>query len=279
MTAAAAWPTGWAGRRSRPRSPLLSCATAGTMSCSPRTPAPRRSMSTASSCRRGPPGPRPRRSHGTSCATAPRRISSAAGVRTKSRSTEPALDAATVRAHFLAGRDVADQTAPAAPPGLTASARFGRVDLRWSANGESDLDGYDVFRATSPAGPFARVNPSRLETTAFTDTTVTGGTAYVYAVTASDTANQRSADSAQVTGTPPSTTDLLRQYAPELRFETQESYFADSAAEMTDNYVAGARTNSLVDGSGTRIAAANPADALPDLSLGFLGNPVYANGR
>ncbi|WP_410965019.1 hypothetical protein, partial [Salmonella sp. SAL4435] len=70
-----------------------------------------------------------------------------------------------------------------------------------------------------------------------------------------------------------------RQYAPELRYETQESYFADSAAEMTDNYVSGSRTNYLVDSGGTRIAAANPANALADLSLGFLGNPVYADGR
>jgi hypothetical protein len=186
---------------------------------------------------------------------------------------DTALNADTVRAHFLAGRDAADQTAPAAPAGVTATARFGRVELRWSANAESDLDGYDVFRATSPAGPFSRVNPSRLEAAAFTDTTVTGGTTYVYAVTASDTANHRSADSAQVTATPPSTTDLLRQYAPELRYETQESYFADSAAEMTDNSVPGVRRNTLKDASGTQIAAP------PALSLGFLGDPLYANGR
>ena len=190
-----------------------------------------------------------------------------------------ALNAETVRAHFLAGRDVADVTPPAVPAGVTATARFGRVELDWSDNGESDLDGYDIFRATSPAGPFARINGSRLEASTYTDSTVAAGTTYVYVVTASDVANNRSANSATVTATPPSTTDLLRQYAPELRYGTQESYFADSAAEMTDNYVSGSRTNYLVDGSGTRIAAANPANALADLSLGFLGNPVYANGQ
>ena len=190
-----------------------------------------------------------------------------------------ALNAETVRAHFLAGRDVADVTPPAVPAGVTATARFGRVELDWSDNGESDLDGYDIFRATSPAGPFARVNASRLAASTYTDSTVAAGTTYVYVVTASDVANHRSANSGTVTATPPSTTDLLRQYAPELRYETQESYFADSAAEMTDNYVSGSRTNYLVDGSGTRIGAANPADALADLSLGFLGSPAYANGR
>jgi hypothetical protein len=48
---------------------------------------------------------------------------------------------------------------------------------------------------------------------------------------------------------------------------------------MTDNYVAGSRQNYLVRGSGTRLAAANPADALANLSLAYLGDPTYADGR
>jgi hypothetical protein len=189
-----------------------------------------------------------------------------------------ALDAATVRAHFEAGRDTGDITAPPAPAGLTAIARLGRVELDWGDVADAGLDGYDVFRATSAAGPFTRVNPSRLQTSSFTDTSVAGGTAYVYAVTASDVANNRSPLSAQAAATPPSVDDLLRRYAPQLRYESQETYFADSAAEMTDNFVAGSRQNLLVSGS-TRIAAANPADPLPNLSLAFLGDPAYANGR
>ena len=48
---------------------------------------------------------------------------------------------------------------------------------------------------------------------------------------------------------------------------------------MTDNFVAGSRQNYLVSGSGTRLAAANPADPLANLSLAFLGDPAYADGR
>ena len=190
-----------------------------------------------------------------------------------------ALDAATVRAHFEAGRDTSDSAAPPVPAGLAATSRLGRVELRWSAVAAADLDGYDVFRATSPAGPFTRVNPSRLGEPAFTDSSVVGGTTYFYAVTASDIANNRSGQSAQATATPPSTDDLLSRYSPQLRYEAQESYFADSAAEMTDNFVAGKRQNFLVAGGGARIAAADPADPLPNLSLAFLGDPAYANGR
>jgi Concanavalin A-like lectin/glucanases superfamily len=192
---------------------------------------------------------------------------------------DTALDAATIEAHFKAGRDVADTTAPAAPAGLTANAVLGRVVLDWPDSAETDLDGYDVLRATSASGPFTRVNASRLSASAYTDTAVTGGTSYVYAVTASDVANHRSADSPLATATPPSTETLLRRHAPELRYEAQEGYFADSAAEMTDNFVVGSRQNYLVNSSGTRLAAANPADPLANLSLGFLGDPVYADGR
>ena len=190
-----------------------------------------------------------------------------------------ALDAATVRAHFEAGRDTTDTAAPAPPMGLSAAAPLGRVELDWSDAPERDLDGYDVFRATSPSGPFARINASRLSSSAYTDTSVTGGTAYVYAVTASDIANNHSPPSGQASATPPSTEELLRRYSPHLRYEVQETYFADSAAEMTDNFVAGKRQNHLVAGGGTRLAAANPADSLADLSLAYLGDPVYADGR
>jgi hypothetical protein len=190
-----------------------------------------------------------------------------------------ALPAATIRAHFEAGRDVTDTAAPPAPTDLAATPRLGRVELDWSDVTDADLDGYDVFRATSPGGAFTRINASRLSTSAYADTAVTGGTTYVYAVTASDKANNRSALSAPAAATPPSTTDLLRAYSPQLRYETQETYFADSAAEMTDNFVAGSRQNYLVSATGTRLAAANPADPLANLSLAFLGDPTYADGR
>jgi hypothetical protein len=188
-----------------------------------------------------------------------------------------ALTADAVLALFRAGRDVTDTAAPATPGGLMATARLGRVELDWGDVADADLDGYDVFRS-SGGGPFTRVS-GRLSGSAYVDTSVTGGTAYSYAVTASDEANNRSPLSAQAAATPPSTADLLRTYSPVLRYEAQETYFADSAAEMTDNYVAGSRQNVLVSGSGTRLAAANPADPLADLSLAYLGDPTYADGR
>src|SRR4051794_39950132 len=62
--------------------------------------------------------------------------------------------------------------------------------------------------------------------------------------------------------------ELLRTYRPFLKYDSQEFYFADSAAEWTDN-----PGNRLTDKAGNAIATAGHG-----LSRAFLG-PRYANGR
>jgi hypothetical protein len=61
---------------------------------------------------------------------------------------------------------------------------------------------------------------------------------------------------------------LLRRHLPQLKYDSHEVYFADSAAEWTD-YGA----NRLMRGD-SEIAAATPSDGVPKLSLDFLG-PTY----
>jgi hypothetical protein len=203
--------------------------------------------------------------------------------RTRGRADEvaiyrEALTATEVEQHFRAGRGAADTTAPAAPAGLTAGGALERVVLDWADSTEGDLDGYDVYRATAATGPFARVG-SRLTTSRLVDTGLTGGVTYHYAVRAVDTSGNVSAASAPASARAESRAEVLGRYAPHLRYEAQETYFADSAAEITDNFVAGRRTNSLRTSAGTVLAAADPADPRPTLSLGFLGDPAYADGR
>lgn len=67
--------------------------------------------------------------------------------------------------------------------------------------------------------------------------------------------------------------DLLARHVPVLRYDSQEPYFADSAAEWTDN-----PGNVLRAQDGSLIAAATPSGDDPQLSLAFLGPLVYANG-
>lgn len=66
---------------------------------------------------------------------------------------------------------------------------------------------------------------------------------------------------------------LLQEYAPLLRFDSFESYRADSAAEATDNFVCCEveDSNTLHNESNATIAAANPDTAYKQLSMSFLG--------
>ncbi|WP_166397034.1 Ig-like domain repeat protein [Rubrobacter marinus] len=84
--------------------------------------------------------------------------------------------------------------APAAPPGATAAGRLGGVDLRWTANGESDLAGYNLYRAASPDGAYEKLNPDALiSATSYADATAPKRAVSHYRITAVDKAGNESA--------------------------------------------------------------------------------------
>ncbi|MBN1787891.1 MAG: hypothetical protein JW806_05790 [Sedimentisphaerales bacterium] len=95
-----------------------------------------------------------------------------------------------------------DTTPPAAPTGLAAVAGNGTVSLDWDDNGESDLDGYNVYRSTSSGSGYSRLNGSLLSTSDYVDNTVTNGTTYYYVVTAVDTSSNESTYSDEASATP-----------------------------------------------------------------------------
>ena len=95
-----------------------------------------------------------------------------------------------------------DTTPPANPTGLVAVAGTGSVDLMWSANSESDLAGYYVYRATASGGPYARITGSVVTNAFYTDSSVTGGTTYFYVVRAIDTSANESGNSNEASATP-----------------------------------------------------------------------------
>jgi len=49
---------------------------------------------------------------------------------------------------------------PAAPQGLIAVGHDSRIDLRWPLDPDPNLEGWNVYRADAPDGPFARLNKS-----------------------------------------------------------------------------------------------------------------------
>lgn len=84
---------------------------------------------------------------------------------------------------------VGDVIPPAAPQDLTASASGPDIILNWSANGGTDLEGYNVYRNT-PEG-WTKINISPITEITHTDSGLRNGT-YTYRVAAVDAAGNES---------------------------------------------------------------------------------------
>lgn len=63
---------------------------------------------------------------------------------------------------------------------------------------------------------------------------------------------------------------LLERFRPVLRYDSVESYRADSPAIITNSYVTASRTNLLKTSANKTLAAADPADRSADLNLAYL---------
>ncbi|HQK92536.1 MAG TPA: FlgD immunoglobulin-like domain containing protein, partial [Armatimonadota bacterium] len=81
-----------------------------------------------------------------------------------------------------------DRTPPDTPTGLAAQGANRQVTLKWAANTDQDLAGYNVYRSSTPDGSYARMNSEVVTGTAYTDVQVVNGTVYYYRITAVDTA-------------------------------------------------------------------------------------------
>jgi hypothetical protein len=85
---------------------------------------------------------------------------------------------------------------PTSPQGLTGIYAAGSVELLWTANSESDLAGYKVYRLDHPAP--LRLNQDLLRTPIFRDTHAEPGKTLTYYVTAVDLAGNESKPSEEV---------------------------------------------------------------------------------
>jgi Abnormal spindle-like microcephaly-assoc'd, ASPM-SPD-2-Hydin len=73
------------------------------------------------------------------------------------------------------------------------------VGLNWNPS-TSSVSGYNVYRGTTPNGPYpTKLNPSLLTTEQYSDSSVVSGETYYYVVTAVDSNNVESVDSNQAT--------------------------------------------------------------------------------
>lgn len=71
---------------------------------------------------------------------------------------------------------------------------------------------------------------------------------------------------------------LLKRYQPQLKYDSNEAFFADSAAEWTDSPRNALRRESVDGRPGEILAAASPNQGQQQLSLAFLAAARYQSG-
>ena len=100
---------------------------------------------------------------------------------------------------FIPADSKVETTAPEAPTGLTATAQSGAVKLAWTANEESDIYGYMVYRYNDGADIWECIG-RKVKGTTFIDNTCRKGQPLRYRIKALDAAYNLSEVSDEVTG-------------------------------------------------------------------------------
>ncbi len=183
-----------------------------------------------------------------------------------------------------------DTTAPAVPTGLTSSSRTDGVKLTWTANTESDLAGYRIYRASSAGGSYAALNGGSLVTGAatYTDGSVSVGVTWFYKVAAVDGSGNESTAAGPVSGARTSFTPVT------VRVNVGGSAFTDSQGRTwspDSGFTGGTVSGGAYDVQGTtddpmyysrRFGAMTYAVGVPDgaytLKL-YFADPVYTTAN
>lgn len=79
---------------------------------------------------------------------------------------------------------------PAAPSDLETVAAAGGVLIQWAPVSDNTLVGYNLYRATSPTGPWTALNSSHVTADSFLDTTAPQGQTLYYGVASINTSGQ-----------------------------------------------------------------------------------------
>ncbi len=159
---------------------------------------------------------------------------------------------------------------PAAPAGLLAVPGDRLVDLTWDQNGEADLEGYNLYRASPPSVPYSKLNDLLLTETRFTDRGLENGTRYCYLVEAVDGSGQR--------GEPAAACAIAGQETPVFKRADADGNgsidLTDPIALLAYLFLGGENPScpdaADADDSGTL----DLTDAVVSLSWQFLGGPA-----
>lgn len=164
---------------------------------------------------------------------------------------------------------------PGAPVNLIATANAVSIRLDWTANPETDVAGYTIFRSDSVGGTYNTI-ARNVKSTSFVDNTITEKKPYFYSIKAVDNSLNRSAYSNQVTATATGINDLVAH----LQFDGNAM---DSTINL--NHSASYGTISYVDGKVAKAIALNGTNTFVQLPANVANHQeitvatwVYWNG-
>jgi hypothetical protein len=80
------------------------------------------------------------------------------------------------------GKPVPPPLPPSAPREIIATGHDSRIDLRWPLVADPNLEGYNIYRADSPEGPFIKLNNSPYKAPVYSDFFGVNGRTYYYCV-------------------------------------------------------------------------------------------------
>lgn len=131
-----------------------------------------------------------------------------------------------------------DNTKPSQVIGLTPSAGDGQVSLSWTANTESDLSHYNIYRSTTSGSGFSSIATSTANS--YTNTGLSNGTTYYFKVSAIDRSGNEGDMSAEqsaipITSTTPATPTINSDTHPE-----EDGWYANDNPHFTWDEASGA---------------------------------------
>ena len=130
-----------------------------------------------------------------------------------------------------------DTAAPAKPAGLSAEPQSASVRLSWTANTETDVEGYMVVRAPKGTDDWNTI-ARQLTETYFVDNTCRPNTSYIYKVKAIDRSQNISEASDIVEAAPLSQPTMIARWDFEDNLNDDTQNMLDMASPSTPKYVA-----------------------------------------
>ena len=130
-----------------------------------------------------------------------------------------------------------DTAAPAKPAGLLAESQSASVRLSWTANTETDVEGYMVVRAPKGTDDWNTI-ARQLTETYFVDNTCRPNTSYIYKVKAIDRSQNISEASDVVEAAPLSQPTMIARWDFEDNLNDDTQNMLDMASPSTPKYVA-----------------------------------------